>query len=66
RRHAVRITRTGEDHLARAAQAQREAEDDLFAGLTADQREQLRTLLVTLQGSSSGPTCEAGDGEDPA
>ena len=49
RRHVVTVTRAGKRRLARAAQAQREAEDALFAGLTEQQRDQLRDLLVTLR-----------------
>jgi DNA-binding MarR family transcriptional regulator len=49
RRHIVTLTPGGERHLARAAQAQREAEDKLFAGLTDGQRGDLRALLVALR-----------------
>ena len=49
RRHVVTLTRTGEQQLDRAAQAQRDAEDELFAGLTATQRNQLRALLRVLR-----------------
>jgi DNA-binding MarR family transcriptional regulator len=49
RRHVVSVTPAGKRRLASAAQAQREAEDALFAGLAAQQREQLRSLLVTLR-----------------
>jgi DNA-binding MarR family transcriptional regulator len=49
RRHVVTITQAGEQQLDRAAQAQRDAEDELFAGLTAAQREQLRALLRVLR-----------------
>ncbi|MEA2479083.1 MAG: hypothetical protein QOJ07_1005 [Thermoleophilaceae bacterium] len=66
RRHVVGLTAAGGRHLVSAARAQRAAEDDLFAGIDADQRQQLRTLLVALQGNSAGAPCEAGDGEDPA
>jgi DNA-binding MarR family transcriptional regulator len=54
RRHLVSLTAAGERHLIRAAQAQREAEDTLFAGLDDDQREQLRELLICLQDSLTG------------
>ena len=53
RRHVVRLTAKGERHLARAAQAQRDAEEELFAGLTSEQREQLRDLLIALRDSDS-------------
>jgi DNA-binding MarR family transcriptional regulator len=49
RRHVVSITRAGKRRLTRAAQAQREAEDALFAALTEPQREQLRHLLIALR-----------------
>jgi DNA-binding MarR family transcriptional regulator len=49
RRHVVTITRRGEQQLDRAAQAQRDAEDELFASLTDTQRDQLRALLLVLR-----------------
>jgi DNA-binding MarR family transcriptional regulator len=49
RRHVVTVTPAGKRRLASAAQAQREAEDALFAGLTEQQRDQLRDLLITLR-----------------
>jgi DNA-binding MarR family transcriptional regulator len=49
RRHIVTLTPAGEQQLDRAAQAQREAEDELFAGLTDAQRAQLRGLLRILR-----------------
>ncbi len=49
RRHVVTITRRGEQQLERAAQAQRDAEDELFASLTDTQRDQLRELLLLLR-----------------
>jgi DNA-binding MarR family transcriptional regulator len=57
RRHVVTLTRAGERHLASAAQAQRAVEDELFAALTADQREQLRELLVALRHTVSDTGC---------
>lgn len=51
RRHVVALSPAGADHLAAAAGAQRAAEDELFAGLDAGQREQLRQLLLALQAS---------------
>jgi DNA-binding MarR family transcriptional regulator len=58
RRHVVRITPAGEQQLARAAQAQRDAEDELFARFTAAQRSQLRTLLLALRDQlASSPGC---------
>lgn len=55
RRHVVTLTPAGERHLDRAAQAQREAEDALFAGLSAEQRDQLRELLIALRDSGAEP-----------
>jgi DNA-binding MarR family transcriptional regulator len=49
RRHVVTLTPAGERQLDRAARAQREAEDALFAGLTSEQRELLRDLLIALR-----------------
>jgi DNA-binding MarR family transcriptional regulator len=49
RRHVVSVTPAGKRRLASAGQAQREAEDTLFAGLTDQQRDQLRGLLVALR-----------------
>src|SRR3954465_13473973 len=51
RRHVVTLTAAGRRKLDRAARAQREAEDAIFAGLTADQRNQLRDLLIALRDS---------------
>ncbi len=60
RRHLVTLTARGERRLAAAAQAQRQAEDELFAGLDESQREQLRVLLVALKDSLSGACAEEG------
>jgi len=49
RRHDVTLTPAGEQQLDRAAQAQRDAEDELFASLTDTQRDQLRALLLVLR-----------------
>jgi DNA-binding MarR family transcriptional regulator len=49
RRHEVSITPVGKRRLTGAARAQREAEDALFAGLSEQQRDQLRNLLITLR-----------------
>src|SRR5215203_3277651 len=49
RRHVVTLTRRGHQQLERAAQAQRDAEDELFAGLSEAQRNQLRGLLLFLR-----------------
>ena len=60
RRHVVTLTAAGKRQLDRAAEAQREAENAIFAGLTADQRDQLRDLLIALRDSrdaSDAETC---------
>ena len=49
RRHVVTLTPTGAKQLDRAAQAQRDAEDELFANLSDTQRKQLRSLLLALR-----------------
>jgi DNA-binding MarR family transcriptional regulator len=49
RRHVVTLTRGGARQLDRAAQAQRDAEDELFVDLSDGQREQLRELLLVLR-----------------
>jgi DNA-binding MarR family transcriptional regulator len=49
RRHLVTLTARGERRLDAAARAQREAENELFAGLDHAQREQLRSLLLALK-----------------
>jgi DNA-binding MarR family transcriptional regulator len=59
RRHLVRLTARGERRLAAAARAQREAEEELFAGLDEAQREQLRVLLIALNDSLSGDCAAA-------
>jgi DNA-binding MarR family transcriptional regulator len=53
RRHVVTLTANGKRHLERAADAQREADDAIFAGLSTEQRDQLRDLLVALRDSRS-------------
>jgi DNA-binding MarR family transcriptional regulator len=52
RRHVVTITASGKRRLDRAAEAQREAEDHIFAGLSTEQRDQLRDLLIALRDSA--------------
>jgi DNA-binding MarR family transcriptional regulator len=54
RRHVVTLTPRGARGLDSAAQAQREAEAELFAGLTDSQRGQLRGLLLALRDSLAG------------
>jgi DNA-binding MarR family transcriptional regulator len=49
RRHLVTLTAAGEQHLAYAAQGQREAEDALLVGLDEADRNQLRVLLLAVQ-----------------
>jgi DNA-binding MarR family transcriptional regulator len=59
RRHVVTLTATGERHLDTAAQAQREAEDAIFAGLDDGQRDQLRELLIALRDHGDGTPDDA-------
>ena len=49
RRHLVTLTADGERHLTQATEAQHAAEDALFVGLDAEQREQLRELLLAVR-----------------
>jgi DNA-binding MarR family transcriptional regulator len=49
RRHVVSLTREGKKQLDRAAQAQRDVEEELFASLTSSQRAELRELLLTIR-----------------
>lgn len=49
RRHLVTLTPAGEQHLASASRAQKEAENALFASLDDNQREQLRIVLLALR-----------------
>jgi DNA-binding MarR family transcriptional regulator len=67
RRHVVTLTRAGGQKLDRAAQAQRDAEDELFAGLTLTQRNQLRALLLVLREHliPEQTTCTARDTAEP-
>src|SRR3954462_8517045 len=51
RRHVVSLTAKGKRKLDRAAEAQRHAEDTIFAGLSSEQRAQLRDLLIALRDS---------------
>jgi DNA-binding MarR family transcriptional regulator len=64
RRHLVSLTARGERRLAAAARAQREAEEELFAGLDEEQREQLRVLLVALKDGVSSSCAEAPDPDE--
>jgi DNA-binding MarR family transcriptional regulator len=58
RRHIVTITPAGTRRLTTAMKAQRAAEDSLFGALDAEQRGQLRTLLIALLDAGETP---AGD-----
>ncbi len=49
RRHLVTLTPAGRRHLGSAGRAQKHTEDDLFASLDDDQREQLGALLLVLR-----------------
>lgn len=63
RRHLVALTRAGEKKLVAASRAQKDTEDELFASLTGDQREQLRTLLVELRDALGTDPERVGDSE---
>ena len=68
RRHVVTLTPAGGRQLDRAAQAQRDAEDELFASLTDVQREQLRRILLVLReqlGSGHKTACTSPDAPEP-
>jgi DNA-binding MarR family transcriptional regulator len=64
RRHLVTLTGRGERRFAAAARAQREAEEELFAGLDPIQREQLHGLLIALNESLSGDCAAVAGPED--
>jgi DNA-binding MarR family transcriptional regulator len=69
RRHVVTLTPAGERQLERAARAQHQAEDELFQGLSAAQRNQLRDLLLTIsdhRGILAPAACEPPDPHEPA
>jgi DNA-binding MarR family transcriptional regulator len=59
RRHVVTLTPAGRRQFDRSAKAQREAEDALFAGLTTEQRDELRLLLIALRDSHAPEPLEA-------
>ena len=63
RRHLVKLTAKGERRLVAAAAAQCAAEEELFAGLDQDQREQLQVLLIALRDSASGECAGADPGD---
>jgi DNA-binding MarR family transcriptional regulator len=65
RRHTVLLTNAGKKQLTKAARAQREAEDVVFAGLDDEQREQLRRLLLTLRDSlTTAELASSGQADD--
>lgn len=57
RRHLVSLTAAGERQLDKAARAQREAEDALFAGLSGDRRRELVAVLLALRATLSTGDC---------
>jgi DNA-binding MarR family transcriptional regulator len=60
RRHLVTLTAAGERALDSASRAQKEAEDELFASLSDDQRKHLGALLVALRdGLAAHGACSA-------
>jgi DNA-binding MarR family transcriptional regulator len=65
RRHLVTLTRAGERALDSASRAQKETEDELFASLSNEQREQLGALLIALRDGLAADTdgaCSAATG----
>jgi DNA-binding MarR family transcriptional regulator len=61
RRHVVSLTTAGAKKLRAATRSQERAEDALFSALSADEREQLRSLLMAVRDSRQsdhGSTCE--------
>ena len=58
RRHVVTVTAKGKRKLDLAAEAQRQAEDAIFAGLSTEQRAQLRELLIALRDSKRGAAAD--------
>lgn len=49
RRHLVTLTPAGKRHLASASRAQKDTEEALFASLNAEERRQLRAVLLALR-----------------
>jgi len=56
RRHLVTLTAAGERALDSASRAQKETEDQLFASLDDEQREQLGALLMALRDGLAAET----------
>ena len=66
RRHVVSLTPSGEGELERAAAAQRDAEDELFAALDARERRQLAELLLAVSDRPANRMpCTQNQGNDP-
>jgi DNA-binding MarR family transcriptional regulator len=66
RRHVVSLTASGESRLDRAANAQRDAEDELFAALDAEQRRRLSELLTVVRDGIADEHACSPDGEEGA
>lgn len=69
RRHVVSITAPGERQLETATRAQVQAEDELFLGLSDEQRAQLHDLLLTLRDrltAEQRSACSVAGGPDRA
>jgi DNA-binding MarR family transcriptional regulator len=64
RRHLVRLTTAGKQQLDKAARAQHNAEEELFAGLSVDQRRVLADALIVLRDTLATDDCSAATGED--
>src|SRR4051795_2439006 len=68
RRHLVTLTAAGERALDSASRAQKDTEDQLFASLDDDQREQLGALLIALRDGLAAETdgaCSAAGAAEP-
>jgi len=64
RRHLVQLTPAGTRQLDKAVRAQREAEDELFAGLSHDQRRALASALIAFRDTLAGKGCSGRPGEE--
>ena len=64
RRHLVTITPAGKRRLSQADHAFSDAEDAFFRPLTAEQRDELHNLLLTLRDAHHGQTDPQTDDDD--
>jgi DNA-binding MarR family transcriptional regulator len=59
RRHLVSLTAAGKRQFNKAARAQHEAEEELFAGLSTKQRRDLAATLLALRNTLDADDCSA-------